>query len=112
MQGNDPYKSFKTKSCMQHERSGVPQELALEPVHLNIFVGDMDSGIECTVGKFADTELFDAVDMLEGRDAIQRNLDRLEALCEPREGQQGQLQSSAPGLGESPAQTQTGQRMD
>ena len=59
--------------------SGLPQVLVFGLVLFNIFAGDMDSVIECTLSKFADgIKLSGAVDMLEGRNAIQRDLDRRE----------------------------------
>jgi len=59
--------------------SGILQGLSgLLP--FNIFVSNMDRGIECTLSKFANnTKPCSAVDTLEGRDAFQRDLDRLES---------------------------------
>ena len=56
-----------------------PSGICLGTVLINAFVSDIDDGIKCTLRKFVGgTKLSGLVDKLDGRDAIQRDLEKLE----------------------------------
>lgn len=66
-------------SCWKPVSSVFSQGFILGSVLFNIFVNDLNVGLECMLSKLADDTGFrGTVDFIKGREALQGDLDKLE----------------------------------
>ncbi|TRZ13894.1 hypothetical protein HGM15179_013219 [Zosterops borbonicus] len=63
--------------------SGALQGSILSPVLFNISTNDLDTGLQRILSKTTDDTKLGAVDSLEGREILQRNLDKIESWAIP-----------------------------
>lgn len=94
--------------------SGIPQGLELGLELLNTFVSGTESVTECISSKYCnDSKLGGLLNTLEGKDAIQRDLDRLARWDWAKlKVQQDQAQGPASGPWQSQVQIKVGWRID
>ncbi|KAK4806714.1 hypothetical protein QYF61_027715 [Mycteria americana] len=68
---------LKDNAVLRHSQHGITK--GSKGFLFDIFINDLDAGIECTISKFADdTKRGGAVDCLKGQEALQRDLNRLD----------------------------------